>query len=291
MSAFDAVCHAMTAISTGGFANYDASAGRWDSPAIHWALIVSMLAGGLPMVRRIGFAKGDFRSLWADSQVRWYLAFLAVVSLGLAAWLVTTSDVDWEYAIRHATFNVVSVVTTTGLASTDYTLWGPFAIGVFLLLTPIGGCTGSTAGGIKVFRFEILFLVLRSQLQRQFSPNRVIPLAYQRKPVGTEIMISVMSFGFAHGLLQRGPRPGRDHRAGRQLPGAARRRHLAPLLRHAPGPAGVLHAAGPAEARLLEGLTPRIPHRMLLPLGCGAPTAEDPASQPAMSPEDWACIA
>jgi trk system potassium uptake protein TrkH len=200
MGAFDAVCHAMAAISTGGFANYDASAGRWDEPMVHWTLVLAMVLGGLPFVRFISFVKGDFGAIWRDSQVRWFLGFLAAVSLGLAAWL-GANGMAWEPAIRHATFNVVSVVTTTGFASMDYTLWGPLAVGAFLLLTPVGGCTGSTAGGIKIFRFEILFMVLRFQLQRQFSPNRIVPLAYQGKPVNTEIMVSVMSFCFVFAAL------------------------------------------------------------------------------------------
>lgn len=200
LGAFDAICHALTAISTGGFANYDISAGRWEEPLVHWVLVGAMVLGGMPFVRFISFAKGDFRAIWRDSQVRWYLAFLAAVSLALGAWLAF-GGMGWEPAIRHATFNVVSVVTTTGFASMDYTLWGPLAVGAFLLLIPVGGCTGSTAGGIKIFRFEILFMVLRFQLQRQFSPNRIVPLAYQGKPVNTEIMISVMSFGFVFAAL------------------------------------------------------------------------------------------
>ncbi|WP_207484072.1 TrkH family potassium uptake protein [Arenibaculum pallidiluteum] len=201
MSVFDAICHTMAAISTGGFSNYDASMGHFNEPWLHWIVVLAMVVGGMPLVRLISFAKGDYGAIHRDSQIRWYLIFLTVVTLGLAVWLSLTGTLTGEAALRHAAFNVVSVVTTTGFASIDYTLWGPLSSGAFLILTVVGGCTGSTAGGIKIFRFEILFMVLRAQIQRQFSPNRVIPLTYQDKPVNAEVMISVMSFGFVFGAL------------------------------------------------------------------------------------------
>ena len=201
MSVFDAICHAMSAVATGGFANYDASMGRFDEPWIHWIVIAAMITGGLPFVRLISFAKGDYAALHRDTQIRWYLGFLAAVSLGVTAWLLLAGALEGEAALRHATFSVVSVATTTGFASLDYTLWGPFSSALFLILMVVGGCTGSTTGGIKIFRFEILFMVLRAQLQRQFSPSRVIPLTYQGKAVNAEVMISVMSFGFVFGAL------------------------------------------------------------------------------------------
>jgi trk system potassium uptake protein TrkH len=176
MSVFDAVNHAMTAMSTGGFSTRDSSVSCWDDGAVHWTLTAFMIMGALPFVRLISFARGDTRSLWRDSQIRWFLAFLAAVSLGMG---------------------VVSVVTTTGYTSTDYGLWGPFAVAVFLILTVIGGCTGSTTGGIKIFRFEILFMVMRVQLIRLYSPHRMMPLTYGGKPVDNDIMVSVMAFGFA----------------------------------------------------------------------------------------------
>jgi trk system potassium uptake protein len=113
-------------------------------------------------------------------------------------WLSWTQDIPWLEAIRLTTFNVVSVVTTTGFASADYTLWGPMAVVAFFLLTFVGGCTGSTAGGLKIFRFEILFIVLHMLQRRLYSPNLVITLSYNRRPFGSDIMISVMSFGFVY---------------------------------------------------------------------------------------------
>jgi trk system potassium uptake protein len=196
MSVFDAVCHAMTAVSTGGFSTSDISVANWPQPAIHWVLVLFMVLGGMPFVRLISFARGDFGPVWRDTQIRWYVGFLAVVSVLLASWLSVQARIGWLDALTLSAFNVVSVVTTTGYASADYNQWGPLAIAAFLVLTMIGGCTGSTAGGIKFFRFEILFMVMRVQLIRLYSPHRVMPLAYNGKPVDNDIMVSVMAFGF-----------------------------------------------------------------------------------------------
>jgi trk system potassium uptake protein len=160
-------------------------------------LILFMLLGGMPFVRFISFVRGDFGSIWRDTQVQWYVLFLAVISLGLGLWLAQKEDLDWYDGIRTAAFCVVSVVTTTGFVTADYSTWGPFAVAIFLVLLVIGGCTGSTAGGIKIFRFEILFLVIKKQFVRLYNPHRVMPMTYQRKPVDNDIMLSVMSFGFA----------------------------------------------------------------------------------------------
>jgi trk system potassium uptake protein TrkH len=186
----------MAAVSTGGFSTRDASVAAWQNDAVEWVLIAGMVAGGMPFVRFLSFAKGDFGAIWRDTQVRWFVGFLAVVCIGMGTWLSFRDELSWYDAFRFAIFNVVSVVTTTGFVSSDYTVWGPLAVAAFLVLTLVGGCTGSTAGGIKIFRFEILFLVLKKQMVRLYSPRRVLPLTYNEKLVDNDIMLSVMGFGF-----------------------------------------------------------------------------------------------
>lgn len=201
MTPFDAINHAMTALSTGGFSTRDASIGGWNNAMVDWILVVFMTAGGMPLVRFISLGRGETMPLWRDTQVRWYLGFMVAVSVGLGVWLNETLGIPYHVALRLAAFNVVSVVTTTGYASTDYSLWGPLALVAFLVLTMVGGCTGSTAGGLKIFRFEILFMVLRVQLHRLFMPHRILPLNYNNKPVDADAMVSVMSFGFVYVAL------------------------------------------------------------------------------------------
>ena len=194
MSTFDAICHAMTAVATAGFSTQDASIGYWREPAIHWVITVFMLIGSLPVVRYISLVKGDARPLLRDSQIRLFLGFVGVVCLLLTAWLYATTDMAILDALRVATFNAVSVITTTGFSLGDYSAWGPPAVALFFVLLFTGGCTGSTTGGVKMLRYEILWLVLRTQMTRLYSPRRVLPLTYNGKPVDADVIISVMSF-------------------------------------------------------------------------------------------------
>ncbi|ESR23143.1 TrkH family potassium uptake protein [Lutibaculum baratangense] len=194
MSFFDAICHAMTTLSTGGFANYDASFGHFEPPLLHWTATIFMLAGALPFVAYIKLVKGEQVSLWRDPQIRTFLQLIVVVSILLALWLVRTHDLPPLEALRLAAFNVVSITTTTGYASSDYTLWGAAAVGLFFLLTFIGGCSGSTTGAIKIYRFQILWRVLRAHLGRLARPNRLIPLRYSGQRIPEDVPPSVLLF-------------------------------------------------------------------------------------------------
>lgn len=194
MSPFDAFNHALTTVSTGGYSTSDASFGQFKSPALEWICIVFMMLGSLPFLAYVtGFREG-FRNFWRYSQIRVFLLLLLAVSLPLALWLTVKQGISFIDTFRIALFNVTSVVTTTGYATTDYTLWGPSAIGLFLTLTFVGGCSGSTAGGIKIFRIQILFMEVRRYLLRMASPHRVIELTYDGRAMGSEVPAAVMAF-------------------------------------------------------------------------------------------------
>jgi trk system potassium uptake protein TrkH len=193
MTAFDAVAHALTTIATGGYSTSDASMGNWDSPAIHWVATVGMVAGAVPFVLYVRMLRGERDSL-RDSQVRTLLAFLAVTVAALALWLVASGRYGPEEALRHAAFNVVSVVTTTGYATTDYSLWGNAAVGLFFGLLFVGGCTGSTSGGMKIFRFQVMAALLRVQFLRLVFPRGVFPRLYAGRPLPDEILGSVVVY-------------------------------------------------------------------------------------------------
>lgn len=198
MPMFDAINHSMTALGTGGFSTKDTSIGSFQNAGVDWVVILFMFLGSLPFVRFISIMKGDTRALWHDSQVRAYAAFTVIVALLLALYLVSTRQMGMVDAVRHAFFNCVSIITTTGFASTDYLAWGQGPVALFFILTLVGGCTGSTSGGIKMFRFQILWLALRMQINRLFSPNRVLPLTYNGKLVDNDVIVSVMSFTFLY---------------------------------------------------------------------------------------------
>lgn len=194
MTAFDAICHALATISTGGHSTHDASFAYFKSTPLHWAAIFFMICGALPFVLYIKTMRGETWAIWRDQQVQGFLTLLFTASLVLSAWLVIARGVHIVDAVNLTTFNVVSVVTTTGFASTDYAAWGPFAVGIFFLLLFVGGCSGSTSGGIKIYRLQVASLLTRSHLLHLISPNRIVTLLYNRRRLPEDVPFSVVAF-------------------------------------------------------------------------------------------------
>lgn len=194
MTPFDAICHAMSTLSTGGYANHDASFGYFTNPFVHWVAVVFMIAGAFPFAAYIRSIRMDRLALWRHPEARALVLFLAVTSGGMAIWLAWTHDMAFHDALRLTAFNITSIVTTTGFASTDYTLWGPQVIGVFFLVMLVGGCTGSTSGAIKIFRHLILIGILRRHIKRLTTPRRIVILRYAGRRVPEDIPNSVLAF-------------------------------------------------------------------------------------------------
>lgn len=194
MSLFDAVCHALATLATGGFSTHDSSFKFFQSPAIEWSATLFMVTGALPFVVMIQAVRGAPRALWRDEQVHGFLSFITVLTLVLALWLAMTRGVDFASALRLAAFNVTSVVTTTGFMSDDYTMWGPFAIGVFFLLTFVGGCSGSTSGAIKIYRLQVAGLLTRRHFTHLISPHRIVTLSYNGRRLPQDVPFSVVAF-------------------------------------------------------------------------------------------------
>ena len=196
MSPFDAVVHAMTSIATGGFSNHDSSFAHFESAAIEGAAIVFMLAGSLPFLLYIRLSRREMSALRGDSQM-W--TFLGLVGAGVALltlWQVITSVAPLPEALRHAAFNTTSIITGTGYASADYSAWGAFPNALLLVAMFIGGCAGSTSCGIKVFRFQVLYITSVAQVRRLAEPRRVRVTYYNRKPLTDEVAESVQVFFF-----------------------------------------------------------------------------------------------
>ncbi|HKJ60366.1 MAG TPA: potassium transporter TrkG, partial [Hyphomicrobiales bacterium] len=135
MSFFDAVTHAMTTLSTGGYSNYDASFGHFDSPFLQWSATLFMLLGALPFV---WYIRAITKRVFGSEQVTMMLWSLSIVILALTIWLSQTNDIPAFTALRLVAFSVVSIVTTTGYAVDDYTVWGTFAVAAFVILTAVG---------------------------------------------------------------------------------------------------------------------------------------------------------
>jgi trk/ktr system potassium uptake protein len=194
MSAFEALTHAMTTISTGGYSTSDGSIGHFNKPLIDWIAVVFMLAGSIPFVLYVRMFHNEPMAILRSSQVRALLYFLVGLIVAMSLWVHVTQAISMLDALRLVTFNVVSIVTTTGYATTDYSLWGSTAVIIFLTITVVGGCTGSTAGGIKIMRFEIMILTARAQVKRLIHPHQVAAFTYNQAPLTADVQISVAVF-------------------------------------------------------------------------------------------------
>ncbi|MEX0280518.1 MAG: TrkH family potassium uptake protein [Arenibacterium sp.] len=193
MSAFDATVHAMTTVATGGFANYDISFGAFDNDTKYVA-VVFMLLAALPFVRFVQLTSGHVAPLYRDSQIRGFFATLAILVLVLTLFQLSQVGGSPEEAFRRTLFNTTSLLTGTGYASADYGLWGSFPVAVLFFTGLIGGCAGSTACSIKIFRYQLLFASVKVQLQRIRSPHGIFTPRYNGRPVGADVLNSVMSF-------------------------------------------------------------------------------------------------
>ena len=197
MSFFDAVVHAMTTLATGGYSNYDASMAHFgDNPGILWLSSLFMLLASLPFMLYVSALQGDARPLFNDSQVRGFLLFVLVVVAFLTTERVINAEVTPFQAATHVTFNVVSIITTTGYVTGDYSQWGSWAIVVFFYLMFVGGCSGSTAGSVKFFRYQLSSILLWNQLKIMRHPNAVFVTKFNHRAVSDEIIYSTIAFSF-----------------------------------------------------------------------------------------------
>lgn len=200
MNTLEAFVHAMSSISTGGFSTSDSSIGHFNSPAIEWIAIVAMLLGSLPFVLYVRALAGAGGELFRDSQVQVFLTIVCGFAAVLAVWVNATEPVaPWD-AVRIALFNVASIISTTGFATVDYVQWGPFFSAAIMVLTFIGGCTGSTAGAIKVFRLQIVWMTMKAQILHLVHPHAVYPMRFAGRPVSADVAAAVTAFCFAYVL-------------------------------------------------------------------------------------------
>ena len=194
MSAFDAVCHAMAALSTGGFSTSDSSLGHWGG-GVQWVAVASMVAGGAPLPLFTRPWRRGRTPLLEDSQLNAYLRLLGGLALLVGIWRWATSDWGLGESLRHAAFAVVSMSTTTGFVATDWSKWGGFAHVLFFLLVFVGGCTGSPAGAIKIFRWQALFALAEVQVERLLHPHGVFVIEVERRRLTASVTNSVLAFG------------------------------------------------------------------------------------------------
>ena len=190
----DAFCHTLTCVSTGGFANYDASIGHYNSLLIEGTMGLFMVIGGCTQLLFARAWMGRGLQFFQDQQIQTYLKALALFVMSLIVWRLLVTSEDPLTVIIKSFFNITSVMTTTGYSSEDYSAWGPFAMVFFFMLPFFGGCTGSTSGGIKVFRFQVLWSIALVQLKKLRRPHGVFLPSYNGKKISDTIFQSVVGF-------------------------------------------------------------------------------------------------
>ena len=207
MSFFDAINHSLSTLSSGGFSTKNASVAYWnDHPIIQYIIIFFMFLAGTNFVLSYYLFKGKVSKIIHDEEFKLYFRFVAVFTIIASVLIYFRADISqssiihpmvWgegESALRHALFQVVSVITTTGFITADYTVWTPFLTVFFFGLMFLGGSAGSTAGGVKVMRQLILIKNSFLEFKRALHPNAIIPVRYNEKSVSREIVFNVLGF-------------------------------------------------------------------------------------------------
>lgn len=194
MSLFDAVNHGLTTTSTGGFSTKNNSFAFFDSPLIEMTAVVFMILSSLPMTFYIALWQSKDWHSSRNIQVAGFFKILFVFTMLVAICLVLLTDMGVLQALRYAVFNVVSIVTTSGFSSTDYLQWGVWSGTLFLIFSLTGGCTGSTSGSIKIFRWQVFAAFLKKSLIGATEPNRVIPVKIENYNIDHKLVNSVFIF-------------------------------------------------------------------------------------------------
>lgn len=198
MSPFDALNHALTCISTGGFSTHDSNIAYFhDNPTIEWILSAFMLLSGLPILLWPALLKKQWRFILDNEQIFTYLRFLIYSLLALTLWRLLANNIHptqlWDI-IRNNAFHIISFVTTTGYISENYCTWGTFATLFFFFLYFTGACTGSTSGGIKMFRYTIVRKILSIRFKQLIQPHGVFIARYGNRPIEQNVLMGVLVF-------------------------------------------------------------------------------------------------
>ena len=197
MTVFDSVSHAMTTIATGGFSTHNDSIGFFKSSNIEIVASVFIILGSIPFISYLKFVQGNRKIFFQDVQIKG-LIYLLIISITVM--FVYLLFINYEKGlldkIRISSFNVISILSGTGYVTDDFGLWGKFSLVFFLFLMFIGGCAGSTACGIKIFRLQMLLIFLKNQIKKFISPNSVIITKYNNQKISDNFINSVIIFIF-----------------------------------------------------------------------------------------------
>ena len=200
MNFFDSLTHSMTTIATGGFSNYNQSIGHFDSFLIEITSMIFIILGSIPFIAYIKFLNGDKKIFFSDTQVVAFLKVTFFSIIALSIYLFFSKGFQNE-SLRSVSFNVISILTGTGYVTKNFDQWGNFPLIFFLILMFIGGCAGSTACGIKIFRVQLLYRFLLNQLKKIIYPRGVFVIKYDKNIIDDKFMSSVISFIFLYIII------------------------------------------------------------------------------------------
>ncbi|MBC8304887.1 MAG: TrkH family potassium uptake protein [Pelagibacterales bacterium] len=201
MNYFDSITHSMTTIATGGFSNYNESIGYFNSATIEITAIIFIILGSIPFIAYIKFLNGNKRIFISDSQIRTFIKIIIFSIIILFFYLAFQNKNLSGINLRSIAFNVVSILTGTGYVTQQFDNWGSFPLIFFLILMFIGGCAGSTACGVKIFRVQILYLFLINQLKKIIYPRGIFFIKYDGNNVDDKFMSSIISFIYLYIII------------------------------------------------------------------------------------------
>ncbi len=196
MSLFDAICHSLTTMSTGGYSTKQASIAYWDSAYIQYVVTFFMIVAATNFSMLFFLITGKPGKLFRNEETKFYFSFILIFTAIVSIGLFFTTNYNIEESIRSGLFQVVSIITTTGYATDNYLAWTPFLWAVIMLLFFIGGSTGSTSGGIKTMRIALLIKNSYYELRRLLHPNAVIPVRFNKKSINQILISNVLAFFF-----------------------------------------------------------------------------------------------
>lgn len=195
MNLFDAVCHSFATMATGGFSNHNASVGGYANPAVEWVLIVFMFLAGVNFSLHYLALTGKFRVYFRDEEFKFYGTIILAGTLIIGGSLMLVNFYPtWGTTLRTTLFQVVSILTTTGFGTADYLLWPPVSHVILLVLMSVGGCAGSTGGGIKVMRVLILLKHGKLELKKILHPRGIYTLWLNNRPLSPGLQTNVLGF-------------------------------------------------------------------------------------------------
>ena len=200
MTSFDAFNHALTSLATGGMSTHQSSM-NYFPVKIHWAVIIFMFLGALPFPLVFAAIRGRVKELFNDAQVKAFIIMIIGVSIATTLSLICSEHYNLTDATRIALFNTVSVLSTTGYSLEDYSGYNDFITLLFFFLIPLGACSSSTSGGLKIFRIQIAFTLFRRQINQLMHPNAIFPQKYNNQPVNDVSIRSIITFFCAYFII------------------------------------------------------------------------------------------